>query len=263
MRRSLVLGMLCGLAAVLIAGVVTARWQKQSAQEAARLAQMKRFEANVGEATPVDSGQRTDRTRIHSRFYHRYDELIKNTPSLLDQIASAGSSGLPYSIVGIDIHSDAMVPDVNSAEEVLIGPVREATAIIRGHAVKKTSQLTDDSTFVFTDYDVAISEVLKGGSIVVAGGSTIVVTRPGGKVLSNGMIVYVTLNTVPPLPLDNTELLLFLTLLPESGTYATLTPWGAFSLADSEVRPLGRSLPPRVVTNRTAFLQSINILSSK
>ena len=66
--------------------------------------------------------------------------------------------------------------------------------------VSKSSQITTNGTYVFTDYELRIEEALKDGRTgTLKPETTITVTRPGGKVLLFGKIASFNLSAFKPL----------------------------------------------------------------
>ena len=108
-------------------------------------------------------------------------------------------------------------------------------AVIRGLVTNKSSQLTPNASFVFTDYEMAVTEVLSNNPVSpVEVGHSIVVTASGGKILLNGVVIIVVDEGFKPLPLDR-DLVLFLRYIPETGAYQAT---GALQIDGSTITPL-------------------------
>jgi hypothetical protein len=136
---------------------------------------------------------------------------------------------------------------------------RSSDAIVRGRVTNKVSQLTEDDGFVFTDYDVAITEVLKD-NVTAPLGAAITVTYPGGKVLLDGIIVKCRDHYFEPLRL-NREVVLFLQSVKETGAYKPTGYSGSFELDGVTLRALTeKELPPGVLRGES-FLQTVRAVS--
>jgi hypothetical protein len=93
---------------------------------------------------------------------------------------------------------------------------------------------------------------------------TIIVTRPGGKVLLNGVIVKALDMRFEPLPINTYEVVLFLQYIPETGAYKTTQDTGSFELDGLLLRPLTKSnFPPGVLQNKDSFLQTVRDISNQ
>jgi len=94
-----------------------------------------------------------------------------------------------------------------------------ADAVVLGTVASQNPMLTPDRSFVFTDSNISIFEVLKENDRApVYPGQTITVTRPGGTVIVNGKTVSVTLSHFEPFSTGE-EYLFFLRFLPKTRDY--------------------------------------------
>ena len=134
--------------------------------------------------------------------------------------------------------------------------IANSDAVVRGIVPSKRSQITKDDTFLFTDYEVTVSEALKSKRLE---GSTITVTSLGGEIISNNVIYKAggTGRTGIPLLPENKELLLFLKFIPETGSYKLAQYTATFELEDESVRPTGFFLVEET------SLQKVRELSAK
>jgi hypothetical protein len=126
-------------------------------------------------------------------------------------------------------------PDI--PEDYFARFAQESDAIIRGRAIRKTSQITEDDSFLFTDYDVVVSEIFKDNAAIETG-KTITVTCMGGKIVVDDVIIKAGGNAVALLPVNTQDVLLFLKVVPEAEGYR-LANNGAFELSGVSARPLG------------------------
>ena len=91
-----------------------------------------------------------------------------------------------------------------------------ADAVVIGTLKNKSSLLTDDGEFLFTDYVVVVNSVAKSPSI--AQNREIIVTRAGGEILLNGRTVRAIDPFFKPFQLGQSYIL-FLKLVPETGAF--------------------------------------------
>lgn len=113
--------------------------------------------------------------------------------------------------------------------------VANSTAIVVGRPYNRVSALTAEQTFVFSDYEFQIEKVLKDSGKHISTSSQIVVTRPGGAI-DYGPKSFRAIDPEFQLFHLGERYLLFLTRLPDSGTYK-VTAARAFHLEGGLVRP--------------------------
>ena len=105
-------------------------------------------------------------------------------------------------------------------QEFLRGRSCDADAIVTGTVNRQVSQLTEDESFVYTDNELKVEEVIKEnphGAINV--GDCIMVARTGGTIRLSGRTVIAEYKAAKPLKVGN-RYLLFLTFLPDRAVYA-------------------------------------------
>ncbi len=114
----------------------------------------------------------------------------------------------------------------------------DADAVVLCTVKNKSSQLTEDEDYVFTDYDATVVEVLKDNAAApIQTHNKIVVTRPGGTILLNGRIVEALDESFQPLRKKN-QYLLFLRFIPATGSYEALNSKASFQLGDNKINKL-------------------------
>lgn len=95
----------------------------------------------------------------------------------------------------------------------------EADAVVLAAVKSKSSNLTEGGTFIFTDYEATVEDVLKSSPhALVDKGSDITVTRPGGAISLKGHVVRAIDNEVARLEVGR-RYLLYLKIVPGTGTY--------------------------------------------
>jgi len=106
-----------------------------------------------------------------------------------------------------------------NAQDYLNERACAADLILVGVVNGKKGQLTDDETFVFSNYQVSIETIIKNASkIVLSPKGRIDVSRLGGEVAVQGYHVRAISQAAHPLEVGN-RYLLFLTYLPETNSF--------------------------------------------
>jgi len=166
-------------------------------------------------ATPVRAGQMSDKERVNSRRYNGLGVGRK-----LHEIPSEKkirNGDVDVSIVrgpGMGFASGA-----NEPTSAIEKAAWQADAIVIGTVKEKSSQVSEDETFVFTDYDMSVDQVLKDNPIAsVQTGTTITVTAPGGKILLDGRVIQAIDKSLEPFEVG-ARYVLFLKFIPESISY--------------------------------------------
>lgn len=191
----------------------------------------KQLEKARQEATPIEGGAITRQQIEHSKFYKKYATGKK----LLDLTSTVGDVQLRRDIgtQGGD-QDDAPFDFQKSLQEM----ADSADAVIIGVMKSKSSQLTEDEDYVFTDYEIAVNDVLKNNAAAsIQTNDKLTVTRPGGTILLNGRVVQAIDESFQPLRKGG-EYLLFLRYIPATGGYQALNSRASFQLSDDKVTRL-------------------------
>jgi hypothetical protein len=177
------------------------------------------------DATPIQVGVMTEKQKQHSKLYNSYkgngdlQELVRNTPG--DEITITSLLGLPE-----------LSPTEEHPTSALDSIIDNADAIVMGVVSDKSSQLNEGRTFIFTDYELAVEEVLKSfPDAPIEPNGLITVTHPGGKILLNGKKVTAVDRTFKPLE-KGKRYLLFLKFIPVTGAYQALDNKSSFEIND-------------------------------
>lgn len=263
MSKPFVSGFVIGLALLLVCGVGASRLRQKDTKH--RDIETEKYQTEVVDATPVQLGKLTAKQRMHTKLYSHYRELTNNLPfdrTISETVAHAKSKVIERSVL---IGPSELLTEPEAPETYLGELARSSDLIIRGRVTKKTSQVTEDDAFLFTDYDVIIIEVFKNNAAApIDRGKTIDVTRPGGKVLVDGVVVKATDMAYAALPVNTNDVVVFLQFIPETGAYKTTRATGSFELEGSAVRPLtGVPFPPGVIRDSDSFLETIRVISNK
>jgi hypothetical protein len=133
-------------------------------------------------------------------------------------------------------------------------------AVIVGVPIAKESHLTAEQTFVYTDYDVRVTEVFKhaGGTQPLQEGNQIVVARPGGAVVVKGEKLTALDRRFQPLDTGR-HYVLFLEYIPQTGGYKARSGKGDLLLDDTRVQKLTNEHLPREIDKapREYLLQTL------
>lgn len=202
------------LAGLIVAGSVV------TAQVRTRLTRTQlvgeRQAAKRDEPTPVQEGTMTGRQKKHARLYKGYAAFLKGKK--LSELPSETGEVNVQRMVG-----DMPLPRSFNLTQYLQQSACAADAVIIGTVSGKASQLTEDGSFTFTDYEVNVDEVIKDNSAApLRPGGSVTVTRAGGAVQLNGRTLRATDFAEKPLEL-NGRFVLFLKYLPETGAYRPYT----------------------------------------
>jgi uncharacterized membrane-anchored protein YhcB (DUF1043 family) len=261
--KSFILGLVAGLAIFLVVEASASRQHKTDAEQESARTEAELYKKEVIDATPVQRGVSTERQRSHSKLYTEYLTLRSNR-TISDLVNEARGK---TRFVGTDaaIGMGPAIIDPETPSDFFWKLSQESSVVIRGKVVKKDSQITEDEGFIFTDYDIKLTEVLKNSaSTPLDIGSVITVTHPGGKVLLDGIVVKAIDEAYLPLPTNGMEVVLFLKFLPETTSYQLARDTGAFEIASSQLHPLtGVPYPPGVLQNTENFLQTVRAVSNR
>ena len=124
----------------------------------------------------------TEKQKKHSKLFKGYDDVTKGK-KLHDMVAEKG-----------DVNAGRFVPEQIvpqlTLDQYLNSLACKADAVMIGTVQSASSQIIDEGTFVFTDYQVVAREIVKdNSSSPVLLDHEITVTRSGGAVKLNGHAV--------------------------------------------------------------------------
>lgn len=251
-RKSLVIG-LASLLILLLAGLGIA--QKVNKQMKRRLASHQQLQERQ-EATPIQEGVMTEQQRQHAKLFKGYGSVTRGK-SLRELVAKQGNVEVGRFV------EDGILPTSFNQADYLRGSSCKADAVVIAAVKGKASQLTEEGTFTFTDYQVTVEEVLKNNPAAsVRAGSDITVTRAGGAVKLNNHTVVATDESEKSLETGG-RYLLFLRFIPETGAYRSLSNVvgdDSFQLrGDLIMQVSGKPFPlgAKRATDATAFMNEV------
>lgn len=165
----------------------------------------------IDDATPIQEGVLTEKQKAHSKLFKKYDDVTRGR-KLRDLVAEDGDVEVVKNLGSV------LVPDSVNLQEYLNNLSCKADAVVIGRAESKSSQIIDEGTFVFTDYQLTVEQVLRGTVTQTTPTQTITVTRVGGAVTLNGHHVRATDHRQETLTLGG-RYLLYLRFVPETGAF--------------------------------------------
>lgn len=252
MSKPLTLGIVIGLALMVGGGVAASRKQESKGQT--------EFQAELEGATAVKGTVLSEKQRIHSKLFNGFRQ---NEERISDLIAPYKGTKIVYGI-SVSYRMAQASANTESSESYFERLTQESDAVVLGKATERISQITDDGNFVFTDYAVAIKEILKNNANApLDSGTTITVTSPGGKVLIDDVIVKTSSNAFGSLPINNHYLVLFLTSIKETGDYRLTRYNEGFELDGAAVHPIASVFPSGLLKDGDAFLKTVRAASNK
>jgi hypothetical protein len=255
MSKTFVAGLVAGIALLVVAGVAGI-----SQKDAKKDAEKREYQAELVDATQVERGVLSEKQRVHSALYSYAAVTHISISSLVEKFQNEGK-----------LFHVAMAPplvwftDETARPEDYFGDLAaKSNAVIQGKVTGRVSQITDDDAFIFTDYSVLVTEVYKDDtSAQIVKGATITVTRPGGKVLLDGVIAKASDQMFAPLP-TNKQVILYLQFIPETGAYKATSPTGSFELNGNTLTSLTcKRFPTGVLEKGNSLLQTVQAFSNK
>lgn len=193
------------------------------------------------EATPIQVGTMTEKQRAHSKLFDSYKTNRKldalPLPSQNDKDLERG--------VYIEPGTPVTSPDVAALSfgDFLKERACASDAVAIVNVKNKSSQLTENREFIFTDYTAVVQQVFKDNALSpMRVGATITVTRPGGKVKINGQVINAVDSSFKLLQQERLYLL-FLKYIPGIDVYQSIRK-GSFRLEDSKLISLTEEFLP-------------------
>lgn len=189
--------------------------------------------------TPVEIGMMTEKQKAHSKL-HPPSKGRKKLLNLIEEptgdIEIVGGNGRPLGYGPMSEQDSGIYPNL-----YLKGISNDADAIVIGIVKDRSSNITADETFIFTDYEVAVEEFLKPNrSASAVSEDHITVTRLGGAIQLRGKTVHAKDLFFQPFRIGK-RYLLFLKYVPATSSYRAFRN-GSFLLADNYARQMTQEL---------------------
>jgi hypothetical protein len=256
MSRAFTLGVVIGGLALLIAGSVGATRLRPVRVQSEANAQL---DAEREQATRVGT---VALDNVHRRELFEGYEVFAGGKTLAE-LAAETTNGY----VRLVVHKGLSVaPPMNSQvsrRNLLADEAENADLVVQGTVIRQASHITAGGSFLFTDYAVQVTNVLKETPLTpVSPGETINTTRPGGRVLLEDILVIVIDENEPALTTGG-DFVLFLKYVPEAQTYMASSTRGtfAFDKGNNMVRAVGSDRVARAMEGTAeAFLRDLRSL---
>ena len=180
------------------------------------------------EATPIRLGVMTEKEKAHSKIYHGFGsgKKLRDLAAIMPNgVKVRRNTPLPMG------ESDAEL----TSSEFIRRLACNADAVIVGIAREKSSQLTEDEGFLFTDYDLTITEVIKDNTRAhLIPDIELTVTVPGGKVQLGSTIIEAADASYKPLELGK-RYTFFLRFSPITQSYTPVNSTSTYELGDNKI----------------------------
>jgi hypothetical protein len=245
-KRKAVMIATASLAVVVVVGLVTAQMTRRT--ERRLVSQIQRQQHMRDDATPIQDGVATDKQKKHARLFKGYSDVTRGR-KIRDLVTERGDVDVRREV------GDVMVPASLNLNDYLQNLTCKADAALIGVVKSKSSQITEDGTFIFTDYELTAEDVLKNNAAsAIQPNSDITVTRIGGAVKINGHTARATDFSQRPLQVGE-RYVLFLRFVPDTGAYMYLSNWGddSFQIRGSKISQVSAT-PLPLGTGRTTDL---------
>ncbi len=206
----------------------------------------------MDEATVVRRGQVTEKEREYSEEYKKLYSYRQGRK--LTELSEIGKRKGNKQEAGVSIGLP-LVPTIGnapgtSASEFLEELSCNADAVVIGTVKSKVSHLTADETFVYTEYDFLVEDIVKNNSASqIKVNNSIQFTRPGGLIKLDNQAIRVEDKSYPPLG-KHKKYLLFLKFVPSANGYIVSDARGDFILEDNSFRKISRLEVPRELESK-------------
>lgn len=193
------------------------------------------------EPTMVKRGQITDQQRAYSKEYEKmYPDRRKI--KLGEVRKEIKDLGIGLGVVGDII--DIPEAQVITPSELLKSLSCKSDAVVIGYPTTRTARLSEDETFIYTEYQFSVEEVIKNNSASpIAVNSDIQITRPGGVIKLDNRKITAIDELYEPLQTKK-KYLLFLKFVPTAKGYMVADSEGDFLLEGNSFRKLSKKMVP-------------------
>ena len=224
-------------------------------QQAQYDTQIQQDKALQDEATVVQKGKVTETERTYSNepIY-----LFGKVERISEAIESSKKRGNTKEVrITFPIFGDGVLIDLTSVSdqtkaEVLRDLSCKADAIVLGSPKSKASHLTEDETYIYTEYEFSVQNVIKDNSASpIKVNSSIQVTRPGGLIKLNDTVVKLDDDSYAPLQI-NKQYLLFLRYVPRAKGYIVSNLKGDFVLEKQSFKTMSKVGIPKEMSSDDA-----------
>ncbi|MGI8467438.1 MAG: hypothetical protein ACR2N3_03210 [Pyrinomonadaceae bacterium] len=209
-------------------------------------AQDKNQQQDQDEATVVQRGQVTVKEREYSKEYRKLYSY--RSGSKLTWLSELGNRRGNKQEVGVSI-GVPIIPTIGgstpvNASNFLKDLSCKADVVVIGLVNNKAAHLTDDETFVYTEYEFSVEDILKNNSAApIKINNSIQITRPGGLIRLDNQVIRVEDKLYEPLQMKK-RYLLFLKFVPSVNGYIVSDAKGDFLLENNSFKKLSKIALP-------------------
>ncbi len=217
------------------------------------------------EATVVQRGQITEKEREYSKEYEKLYSDRKGTK--LTELSEISRRKGNKQEIGVSLGVPTIPTVGNSSStgnyNLLTDLSCKAEAVVIGSVKNKTAHLTEDETFIYTEYELSVEDILKNNSVLpIKTGENIQITRPGGLIKLDDQLIRFEDKLYEPLQTKQ-KYLLFLQFVPSANGYIVSDVRGDFLLENDSFRSLSPiALPEGVFANKDSKRLFSNIRNS-
>lgn len=192
------------------------------------------------EPTVVQKGQVTEKGREYSKEYkklysYRNGRKLSELSELGRRRGYAQEAGISIGLPLIPTTGDSPAA---TTSEFLKSLSCAADVVVVGVVKSKAAHLTEDETFVYTQYDFSVEDILKNNPAArIEVNNSIEFTRPGGLVKLDHQVIRVEDKSYPQLETKK-KYLLFLKFIPSTNGYIVSDAQGDFMLDDNSFKTL-------------------------
>lgn len=171
-----------------------------------------RLKQKTGEATPIQEGVMTEKQKKHGKLFKGFANVTQGKK--LRDLYPEENDVYVVKAMGM-----VLKPRDFDLSEYLHSLACRSDAVVIGTVKAKASQVTEEGMFIFTDYEVTISDILKDNiSSPINLNAGITFTSTGGAVQLNGRTIRAVDRANEPLEVSK-KYLLYLKFIPETGAY--------------------------------------------
>jgi hypothetical protein len=204
------------------------------------------------EATVVQRGQLTEKEKEYSKEYtklYSYRNGRKLTEATETEKLKARGKETGFSL---GVPSVPTIGDIPTTSSFLGDLSCKADAIVLGSAQNKSAHLTEDETFIYTEYEFSVKDILKNNSVSpIEVNNNIQITRPGGLIKLDDQLIRVEDKLYETLQIKKTYLL-FLRFIPSANGYIVSDANGDFSIENNSFKELSKLGLPTELKNKSS-----------
>lgn len=216
--------------------------QQNPDKKEVKVRQIQKEKEKLFDPTPIQEGVMMAKQKKHSKIFKGY----KNRLKIRDLVAQQGD------IEVTEMLGDVIAPSSINLDTYLTDLSCGADVVVQGTVKSKASQINEDGTFLFTDYEFTVEDIIKNNpGSPIKPNDDITVTRTGGAVRLNGHTARAIDDRQMPL-VAGESYLLFLEFIPETGAYSSLDS----SRDDDSFQILGNQVVKQVSKNPLPFYGS-------